>query len=72
MSRFAQLIDVLEDSDYPYHYRSAKSAHMCILCSNEASAFTDESAELEFEVSGLCQQCQDECFGNKKSREFQG
>jgi hypothetical protein len=70
MSRLAQLIDVLEDSDYTHHYRSAKSSHTCMLCGDQASAFQDESAELEFQVSGLCQQCQDEYFGNKKSREF--
>jgi hypothetical protein len=67
MSRLAQLIDALADSDYTYHYRSAKSSHTCMLCRNQASAFTDEWAELEFQVSGLCQQCQDEYLGNKKA-----
>jgi hypothetical protein len=66
MSRLAQLIDVLGDPNYMYHYRSAKSSHTCMICGNQASAFTDESAELEFKVSGLCQQCQDEYLGDKK------
>ena len=66
MSTLAQLIDVLEDSEYTYHYRSAKASHTCMLCGNLASTFADDSAELEFQVSGLCQKCQDEYFGNRK------
>ncbi len=70
MSRLAQLMETFEDTDYVYHYRSAKSSHACVACGMQAGAFIYECAELEFEVSGLCQQCQDEYFGNNESRKL--
>jgi hypothetical protein len=42
-----------------------------MVCYDEASAFSDETAELKFQVSGLCQRCQDEASGKKEGRQFQ-
>lgn len=34
----------------------------CVSCGDAAEEFTDELSKREFEISGLCQKCQDEVF----------
>ncbi len=35
----------------------------CAWCGGDASTFTDALSKKEYEISGLCQSCQDETFG---------
>ena len=35
----------------------------CTFCAKEATEFKDELSKKEFSISGLCQICQDEVFG---------
>lgn len=35
----------------------------CVFCKKKALIFRDERSRKEFSISGLCQQCQDETFG---------
>jgi len=69
MTKLEQLIDILEDPGYTYRYSFAKSSRTCLMCGSPASQFTDKGAESEYEVSALCQKCQDEYLRNKKSSE---
>ena len=59
MSRLEQLIDILLNPGYNSLYRSAKSSHTCLICASPAREFSDEWAKLEYEVSALCQRCQE-------------
>lgn len=36
---------------------------VCTLCKRPATDFRDELSKKEFEISGMCQDCQDEVFG---------
>jgi hypothetical protein len=38
-------------------------AGRCPICDNPVGAFRDERSRKEFEISGLCQTCQDATFG---------
>ena len=35
----------------------------CPLCGNDVGEFRDSLSRREFEISGMCQKCQDEVFG---------
>ena len=35
----------------------------CTTCDGVAESFTDEASEKEYQISGMCQSCQDEIFG---------
>ena len=42
-------------------------AGLCMMCNNEfiSENFRDELSEKEYTISGLCQECQDEIFGER-------
>ena len=65
MSRLEQLIDVLSHPGYSSRYRSAKSSRTCLICASAAREFSDAWAKLEYEVSALCQGCQEEYLRGK-------
>ena len=35
----------------------------CTTCDGVAESFKDEASEREYQISGMCQSCQDEIFG---------
>ena len=37
--------------------------HVCVYCGKPAGEFRDELSKKEYGISGLCQKCQDEVFG---------
>jgi len=41
---------------------SAIEADVCVFCAQDASVFRDEASRVEYTMSGLCQDCQDEVF----------
>ena len=45
---------------------SVKTSKVCPFCGHEVDTtqFRDELSVKEFHISGLCQNCQDEVFGN--------
>jgi len=65
MSILEQLIDILSHPGYNSRYRSSKSSRTCLICASPARQFSDEWAKLEYEVSALCQRCQEEYLGKK-------
>jgi phosphoribosyl-dephospho-CoA transferase len=65
VSRLEQLIDILLHPGYSSRYRSAKSSRTCLICAGAAREFSDEWAKLEYEVSALCQKCQEEYLRGK-------
>jgi hypothetical protein len=60
MIKLHKLMDVLSAPSYEASYASAKATCSCILCGNSAKVFRDASARLEYNISCLCQDCQDE------------
>lgn len=42
----------------------AKAGKGCVSCGKSATTFRDELSRREYEISGLCQDCQDQVFGD--------
>lgn len=59
-----ELLDFFSKSSYEANYSMAKSTGTCAMCGKQASAFRCASAKLEYEISALCQGCQDKYFNN--------
>jgi hypothetical protein len=37
-------------------------SNLCTVCDGPVLSFKDELSRKEYTISGLCQECQDECF----------
>ena len=42
--------------------KGAIESDICALCGESAKNFTDNLSRREYEISGMCQKCQDEIF----------
>ena len=45
----------------------AKAERICVFCGGDASSFKDDLSEREYEISRLCQKCQDSVFNEEES-----
>lgn len=43
---------------------AAIAAHKCAMCKQDVGEFRDAISEREYEISGICQKCQDSLFGS--------
>ncbi|HCX23761.1 MAG TPA: hypothetical protein DHN29_17700 [Cytophagales bacterium] len=43
--------------------KESQEKKVCVICGEEASDFKDEVSKKEFNISGMCQECQDFTFG---------
>lgn len=55
----------LKTSEMLGEFIARRSEHRCPFCGApiDPNCFRDELSKREFEISGLCQSCQDEMFG---------
>ena len=54
-----------EDISMKFFGRSvslAKAGNQCVCCGKSATEFRDEISKREYQISSLCQHCQDEVF----------
>jgi hypothetical protein len=47
---------------------SRPAGNTCVRCGGFAVAFRDTSSKLEYMVSALCQECQDQCYSMSNKR----
>ena len=66
MIRAKELLEVLSDPTYKVSYANAKATGTCIKCKKPAKSYRNPSTKLEYEVSGLCQSCQDYFFNGRE------
>jgi hypothetical protein len=57
-------IDALLKSSFGINRRKSILNNRCVFCGKQATEFTDEISKREFSISGICQKCQDETFGD--------
>ena len=55
----------LTKGDYEKNYTGAKATSSCIVCGRPAKKFRDAAARLEYAISALCQNCQDEYLNGR-------
>ena len=69
MTKKVALLKILSASSYRVDYAHAKATSTCIRCCKPSREFRDPSTRLEYQVSALCQYCQDELFNESPDRE---
>ena len=57
-----ELFERLSDNKTALRYASAKANKTCKICGERAVLFRDALAKLEYDVSAICQRCQDKYF----------
>jgi hypothetical protein len=65
VEKYQELLNLFSDTNYEVYHVTAKSTRTCIMCGGKARVFRDISSRLEYDISALCQKCQDRFF--KKS-----
>jgi|GEM_PF-1348655 len=59
-----KLMALYSDIHYSVFYTRAKVTKTCILCRGSADSFKNTEGKLEYQISALCEKCQDEVFKN--------
>lgn len=62
MEKIETLLDLFAAPTYEASFVIAKASGTCIMCGGRARAFQDAWARLEYDLSALCQRCQDKYF----------
>jgi hypothetical protein len=65
MKKITELWQKLKMGDYEKNYTGAKATGSCIICGSSAKKFRDAAAKLEYSISALCQNCQDEYLNGR-------
>jgi hypothetical protein len=64
MNRLQDLIDTLSDEQVILRGYQARRTGICKICSQPANSFRTPFSELEYQISSICQQCQDYYYLN--------
>lgn len=56
-------VDAFAKSAFGHTLTEALAGQICAICGRPATQFRDDLSAREYEVSGLCQECQGEIFG---------
>lgn len=65
MKKITELRQKLDNGDYEKNYTGAKATGSCIICGRPAKKFRDAAAKLEYSISALCQNCQEEYLNGR-------
>lgn len=60
-----QALDELAQLLFGRERTASIRADVCVQCGHPASTFTDDLSAREFRISGLCQECQNDIFGER-------
>lgn len=64
MTNLQKLISSLSEPDYATKFRVAKNTGTCVICKKKTKEFSSELAKFEYNVSALCERCQETYFNN--------
>jgi hypothetical protein len=59
MNRIEELINILAETEVRLRAESAKAKRICKICGNPAVSFRTYREEMEYNLSLMCQSCQD-------------
>jgi hypothetical protein len=62
MNALEKTIRIMADPEIHLRRSQAKMTGTCKICGNPAERFRDAVARFEYEISAICQDCQDEYF----------
>lgn len=67
MVRLHELIEILSDQKVEERALAAKSNQICKICGGPAMAFGSGLTKIEYEISTICEKCQEYFYLNKKN-----
>ena len=59
MKNLQKLIEFISDSNYGSNFVIAKNSNSCVMCKEQIKKFSTELAEFEYNISALCERCQE-------------
>ena len=62
MANLDEITNLISRPSYRSDYLIAKANAACIKCEKPAGPFRDNASRLEYQISALCQECQDKYF----------
>ena len=57
-----EFLDSFTKSTFGHSRTESKVTQTCVVCGGDANTFEDDLSRKEYEISGMCQTCQDEAF----------
>lgn len=63
------LLDVVALQAFGRKRSETMGSEKCVMCGEDAKEFNDALSQKEYRISGLCQKCQDETFGDEPEPE---
>lgn len=64
-----KVIENLITNTFGVNRRSNIRKNVCVMCGQSASWFRDTLSRKEFAISGMCQGCQDDFFGDDEEED---
>ena len=63
--KLQSFVDDFTEKNFGKSQTEARGQKICVICHNEVKDedFRDEKSRKEYDISGLCQKCQDDTFG---------
>jgi hypothetical protein len=61
--KMQNMIDGLSKTLFGRSQAECSALRTCVICGGDATSFRDAVSAREYEISGMCQKCQDETFG---------
>ena len=63
--KLQSFVDDFTEKNFGKSQTEAKEQNICVCCHNEIKDedFRDDKSRKEYDISGLCQKCQDDTFG---------
>ena len=61
--KMAQALDKITESLFGRARYDSIKQDICVICGNKVKTFRNEISKKEYTISGMCQGCQDETFG---------
>ena len=62
MSKMEQYKEEISMAFFGRSVSLAKAGNQCVCCGKSATEFRDEISKREYQITSLCQKCQDEVF----------
>lgn len=56
------MLDIFTQKNLGRSRTESKKDSICVVCGGDATKFTDALSRREYEISGMCQKCQDKIF----------
>jgi superfamily II helicase len=63
MEKISEFIAILSDKNIQQRTADAKTNRLCKICGREAGNFLDAKSEFEYQISAICEECQNYYLG---------